>query len=95
MWTTMVEASRHKAFKYKLKPTPAQVQEFERVLLMCWQLYNTALEQRVTAWQRCHVSVSRYEQEAELKAVRAEFLEYAAIHSHSLPYPPRRARAPG
>jgi hypothetical protein len=34
------------------------------------------------AWQRCHVSVSRYQQEAELKDIRAEFPEYAAIHSH-------------
>ncbi|HEV2462155.1 MAG TPA: transposase, partial [Ktedonobacterales bacterium] len=50
----------------------------------CRTLYNTALEQRVTAWERCHVSVSRYEQEAELKAIRGEFPEYAAIHSHVL-----------
>ena len=28
--------------------------------------------------------VSRYEQEAELKAIRAELPEYAAIHSHFL-----------
>ncbi len=54
------------------------------VLWRCRTLYNTALEQRITAWQRCHVSVSRYEQEAELKAIRAEFSEYAAIHSHVL-----------
>jgi putative transposase len=47
-------------------------------------LYNVALEQRITAWQRCHASVTRYEQEAELKAIRAELPEYAAIHSHVL-----------
>src|SRR5262245_15622678 len=45
---------------------------------------NTALEQRITAWQRCHISVSRDGQEAELKTIRAEFSEYAAIHSHIL-----------
>jgi putative transposase len=73
-----------KTFKYKLQPTPAQEQELERVLLLCRRLYNTALEQRITAWQRCHVSVSRYQQEAELKDIRAEFPEYAAIHSHVL-----------
>jgi putative transposase len=73
-----------KTFKYKLTPTPAQDWELERVLLLCRQLYNVALEQRITAWQRCHVSVSRYQQEAELKDIRAELPEYAAIHSHVL-----------
>ena len=73
-----------KAFTYKLQPTPQQERELERVLMLCRQLYNVALEQRITAWQRCHVSVSRFEQEAELKDIRAEFPEYAAIHSHVL-----------
>src|SRR5262249_36166259 len=50
----------------------------------CRTLYNTALEQRITAWERCHVSVTRYQQEAELKAIRAALPAYAAIHSHVL-----------
>jgi putative transposase len=54
------------------------------VLGLCRALYNTALEQRITAWQRRHVSVSRYQQEAELKDIRAEMPEYASIHSHVL-----------
>ena len=33
---------------------------------------------------RCRVLVSRYAQEAELKSVRAAFIECAAIHSHML-----------
>jgi putative transposase len=73
-----------KTFKYKLRPTPQQERELERVLLLCRHLYNTALEQRITAWRRCGVSVSRYEQEAELKDIRAEFPEYASLHSHLL-----------
>jgi transposase len=40
--------------------------------------------QRITAWQRCHISVSRFSQEAELKDIRAEFPAFAAIHSHVL-----------
>jgi putative transposase len=66
---------------YKLNPTPAQEGELERVLLLCRQLYNTALVQRITAWQRCRVSVSRFEQEAELKDLRAAFPEYATVPS--------------
>jgi putative transposase len=73
-----------KTFKYKLQPTPAQEWELERILMLCRTLYNTALEQRIAAWQRCRVSVSRFQQEAELKSIRAELPEYAAIHSHVL-----------
>jgi Helix-turn-helix domain len=70
-----------KTFEEKLRPTPAQERELEHVLWRRRDLYNTALEQRITAWQRCPVSVSRFEQEAELQAIRAAFPDYAAIHS--------------
>src|SRR5215472_11808387 len=77
-----------KTYKYKLQPTAEQERELERelerVLLLCRQLYNTAPEQRITAWQRCHVSRTRYQQEAELKDLRAAFPDYAALHSHVL-----------
>jgi putative transposase len=76
--------SLRKTFKCKLKPTPQQERELERVLARCRRLYNCALEQRIIAWQRRCVSISRYEQEAELKVIRADFPEYAAIHSHIL-----------
>jgi putative transposase len=80
----MDQQTVRKTFKYKLQPTAEQEQELERTLLLCRSLYNIALEQRITAWQRYHVSVSRYQQEAELKVIRAAFPEYAAIHSHVL-----------
>ena len=73
-----------KTFKEKLRPTPAQERALDEVLWRCRELYNTAAEQRNTAYQRRHVSVSRFQQEAELKAIRAEFPEYAAIQSHVL-----------
>ncbi len=73
-----------KTFKYKLRPTSAQTQALEEVLWRCRTLYNTALEQRITAWHCRQVSISRYEQEAELKTLREAFPEYAAIHSHVL-----------
>ena len=80
----MDQQSVRKTFKYKLRPTAEQERELERTLLRCRTLYNVALEQRITAWQRRGVSVSRYQQEAELTAIRAEFPAYAAIHSHVL-----------
>jgi putative transposase len=80
----MEQQSLRKTFKYKLEPTTQQEQELGRVLGLCGWLYNTALEQRVTAYQRRHLSVSRYQQEAELKDIRAAMPEYATIHSHVL-----------
>ena len=80
----MAEMRVRKTYKEKLKPTPEQERALEAVLWRCRTLYNVALEQRITAWQRCHVSVSRYQQEAELKTIREEFPDYAAIHSHVL-----------
>jgi putative transposase len=73
-----------KTFEEKVRPTPAQEQALDAILWRCRELYNAGLEQRKTAWERCHVSISRYEQEAELKDIRAEFPEYTAIHSHIL-----------
>jgi hypothetical protein len=43
--------------------------------MLCRQLFNTALDQHISAWQRCRVSVSRYPQEAELNDIRAELQE--------------------
>ena len=51
----------HKTYTEKLRPTPAQERALEDVLWRCRDLYNAALEQRITAWQRRRVSVSRYE----------------------------------
>jgi putative transposase len=80
----MNEQTVRKSFKEKLRPTPAQAQALDEALWRCRDLYNTALEQRITAYQRRHLSVSRFEQEAELKEIRVEFPEYAGVHSHVL-----------
>ncbi len=80
----MEQPTVRKTYKYKLNPTPSHEREMGRVLGLCRWLYNTALEQRVTAWQRARVSISRFQQEAEVKDIRAAFPEYAAIHSHVL-----------
>jgi putative transposase len=73
-----------KTFKYKLIPTPTQERDLGRVLGLCRQLYNTALEQRVIAYRRLGVSLSCYQQQTELKDIREAFSQYAAIHSHIL-----------
>src|SRR5262249_54110124 len=64
---------------------PQQERALEEVLWRCRSLYNVALEQRKAWWQRGQgQSVTRFQQEAELKEIRAAFPDYAAIHSHVL-----------
>jgi putative transposase len=41
-----------KTDKYRLMPTPEQARALETVLQRCRTLYNVALEQRKTWWQR-------------------------------------------
>ena len=71
-------------YKYKLMPTPAQQRALERVLWCCRTLYNTALEERKTAWERCQVSVSYYQQKAELPELKAACHEYAEVNEQML-----------
>jgi putative transposase len=84
MSSSVTRATVRKTYKEKLRPTLVQEQALDEVVWRCRTLYNTALEQRITVWQRRHISLMRYQQEAELKELRAEFPEYAAIHSHVL-----------
>jgi hypothetical protein len=51
----------NKTYKEMLRPTPAYERALEHVLWRLWccrTLSNTALEQRITAWQRCHIATS-------------------------------------
>jgi putative transposase len=73
-----------KTYQEKLRPTHAQERELEQVLWRCRTLYNTALQQRILLSRQRGISVSRYQQEAELKDLRADLPEYAALHSHVL-----------
>ena len=77
----MDEQAVRKAYTYKLKPTPNQERELERVLWRCRVLYNTALEERLTAYRRCGVTLTCYQQQAELPDLKAALPDYAAIHS--------------
>jgi putative transposase len=74
-------ATERKAFKYRLCPTPDQERALELVLWRCRTLYNVALEERQTAWERRRVSLTYYDQANELPDVKAACPEYAAVHS--------------
>ncbi len=80
----MSETVPRKSYTYKLKPTSEQERLLDETLWPCRMLYNTALEERITAYRRCGVTLSRSQQEAELEDIRAAFPVYAAIHPQVL-----------
>src|SRR5215831_10503740 len=73
------------AFKCKLPPTPAQDQALETVLSRCRTLYNVALEQRTTWWERGQgKAATYYQQKAELPDLKAACPEYAEANAQVL-----------
>ncbi|HEU4782123.1 MAG TPA: transposase [Ktedonobacterales bacterium] len=74
-----------KTMKYKLKPTPEQARQLEAVLSHCRALYNVALEQRKTWWQRGQqIAATYYQQKAELPDLKAAFPVLAEVNSQVL-----------
>ncbi len=55
----MSDLSLRKASTYQLKPTPEQARQLEQVLWRCRTRYNTAVEQRITAYHRCGITLTR------------------------------------
>ncbi len=78
------ETTCRKTYRYKLCPTPEQEQVLETVLWHCRRLYNVALEERKTAYDRRGVTISYYQQKAELPDLKAAFPELASVHSQVL-----------
>jgi putative transposase len=80
----MEQQTLHKTYKYKLKPAPEQVRLLERTVMLCCHVYNAAIGERQEAWRRCGVSVSYYQQKAELPGIKEAMPEYAEVHSQVL-----------
>src|SRR5260370_27406188 len=76
--------SIHKAYKYRLMPTPAQEKVLEEVLWHCRELYNAGLEERKTAWEQCGVSVTFAMQSAQSPGIKDERPEYRDINAQVL-----------
>src|SRR5688572_8115204 len=70
----MSDSSTHyKVFKYRLYPSRSQMQNLERVLEVCRNLYNMALAERKYAWEFEQRRVSTKELETLAKHYRAVF----------------------
>lgn len=73
-----------RAYKFRLYPTREQEATMDRTLGLCRRLYNACLEQRRTAWRQSRRSVQRFDQQAELPALKEAFPEYLSVHSQVL-----------
>ena len=80
----MEQQSVRKTYKYKLKPTLEQERVLDRTLMLCRQLYNAALEERREAWRMRRISVTYYQQKAELPGIKEALPEFAEINSQVL-----------
>jgi putative transposase len=81
----MEQQSVRKTFKYKLKPTRAQEEALELVVQRCRMLYNCALEQRCTWWERGHGKrATYYQQKGELPDLKTTCPDYAEINAQVL-----------
>jgi len=68
----VVNTPMRKTFKYRLYLTPAQETILLKTLDECRWLYNHLLEQRKTAWEQDGRSLSLYDQQADLPALKRE-----------------------
>ena len=80
----MEQPSVRKTYQYKLKPTPCQERELERVLMLCRHVYNAAVGERREAWRMRGVSITYYQQKAELPGIKEALPEYAQVNAQVL-----------
>jgi putative transposase len=81
----MEQRAVRKTYKYKLYPTPDQERQLDHTLRLCRVLYNVALEQRKTWWERGQGrNATYYQQKAELPDLKAACLEYAEVNAQVL-----------
>jgi len=76
--------SERRRVTYKLYPTPSQVAMLEALCKLHRDLYNGALEERISAWRKAQKSISFADQCASLTQVRAAQPEYCAVNAQSL-----------
>ena len=61
-----------RSYKFRLRPTKKQEAALDACLEDTRQLYNAALEERREAWRMGRHQVTFYDQDAQLKEIRAE-----------------------
>lgn len=73
-----------RVYRYRLYPTRAQDVALRETLYRLRELYNACLQERRDSYRKFGVTISGYQQMAELREVRHLRPEYKAIHVHLL-----------
>jgi putative transposase len=76
--------------EFKVYPSKAQLDTLETWTVLHARLYNVCLEQRIWAYKSSKKSLSYYDQQNELPALKAELPEYKPLGSHALQETVRR-----
>ncbi|GGI92145.1 RNA-guided endonuclease InsQ/TnpB family protein [Deinococcus wulumuqiensis] len=79
-----------KTHKYRLYPTKPQEAAMFETLRLTRTLYNAALEQRISAYKKQGKTVTGYDQQKELTALKEACPEFAGVYSHVLQEPLER-----
>lgn len=66
-----------RSYRYRLQMSARHRRAFDTAKQIHNQLYNAALEERIGAWQKAKVSVTRYDQQKSLTEIRAALPEIA------------------
>lgn len=75
---------------YKLYPTAGQAAQLEAWTRLHCELYNAALEERISAYKKACKSISYYEQQNMLPTIKADRPEFTPLGSHALQQTLRR-----
>lgn len=73
-----------RTYKYRIYPTKRQEQVLNDQLAVCCELYNAALQERKEAWQRERKSISWFDQNLQLKEIKAIREDVAAVNASVL-----------
>ena len=72
------------AYKFRIYPTKEQKEKIFKTLNLCRWLYNSGLEQRITAYKMRRKTLSYYTHIKELPGLKKELPEYKEVHSQVL-----------
>ncbi|MFQ5794300.1 MAG: helix-turn-helix domain-containing protein [Candidatus Bipolaricaulia bacterium] len=91
-----------KTFKYRLYPTPKQVEILQAWLGICREIYNAGLQERRTAWKQFGRSVCLSVQKVQLLGLKQDIppadrapSSSGTARSAASPNPGLRQRYPG
>jgi putative transposase len=75
---------------FRLYPNATQAERLTGWIRLHCELYNAALEERIDAWRKTGKSISYYEQQNVLPAIKADRPEFVELGSHALQQTLRR-----